>query len=132
MSAPAVEDLTGGLPRNYLRACLLLLLAEEPSHGYELLEQVRELGLENADPGGLYRALRAMEQEDLLDSWWEHSEAGPARRTYTLTHEGNDWLHAWGSVLRVAHRSLGRFLERYDGVVRATTPAASEPAGGSQ
>jgi PadR family transcriptional regulator, regulatory protein PadR len=112
-----------GLPRNYLRPALLLLLAEAPAHGYDLLEQVGELGLERADPGGLYRTLRAMEQDGLVASWWEHSQSGPARRTYTLTDEGTDWLHAWAGSLRVAHRVLGDFLGRYDIVAGKATVA---------
>jgi PadR family transcriptional regulator PadR len=111
-------DGLAGLPRNYLRPCLLLLLAEGPAHGYELLEQVARLGLERADAGGLYRTLRAMEQEGLVESWWEHSQAGPARRTYVPSDEGIDWLHAWAGALRETHRLLGDYLERYAGVAQ--------------
>lgn len=110
------DEAPGGLPRNYLRPCLLLLLAEGPSHGYELLEQLGHLGLERADPGGLYRALRAMEHGQLVRSWWEHSAAGPARRTYELTEDGLDWLHLWAGSLRDVHRHLGGFLGRYESV----------------
>jgi poly-beta-hydroxybutyrate-responsive repressor len=101
------------MPRNYLRPCLLLLLAEGTGHGYELLEQVRALGLTRPDPGGLYRALRAMDEEGLVHSAWEPSEAGPARRTYELTEEGREWLHAWAGSLSEVHRVLGGFLDRY-------------------
>ncbi len=57
-----------GLPRNYLRPCLLLLLAEGTSHGYELLDRATALGLDAVDPGGLYRCLRAMDEEGLVRS----------------------------------------------------------------
>lgn len=76
------------LPRAYLRPCLLVLLAEGPSHGYELLEAVRGLGLHAAEAGGLYRSLRAMDEEGVVRSWWEPSESGPARRTYDITDAG--------------------------------------------
>ena len=66
----AWEDVQGGLPRSYLRPCLMLLIAETPSHGYDLLERLEELGLGATDPGGLYRTLRAMEREDLVKSEW--------------------------------------------------------------
>lgn len=77
-----------GLPRSYLRAALLMLVAPGPSHGYELLEQLPELGFIAIDTGGLYRMLRAMEQQGSLESWWEVSTSGPPRRTYALTPEG--------------------------------------------
>lgn len=102
-----------GLPRAYVRPCLLLLLAEGPSHGYELLEQVRELGVRNADAGGLYRTLRSLEREGLVASWWEPSQAGPARRTYTLSDGGRDSLRGWAESLRDVHGMLGAFLTRY-------------------
>ena len=110
----SVEEPQGGLPRNYLRACLLLLIGEQPAHGYDLHEQISQVGLANVDPGGLYRALRVMEQDGLVQSWWEHSSAGPARRTYRLTEDGVEWLHAWAGALRESHRYLSLYLQRYD------------------
>lgn len=117
-AADPLEVEGGGLPRSFLRPSLLLLLAEAPSHGYDLLEQLAELGLPTADPGGLYRVLRALEREGLVSSWWETSEAGPARRTYELTDEGRDWLHAWAGALAEGRRIVGVFLRRYSRVVR--------------
>ena len=123
-----MEEPQGGLPRNYLRASLLLLIAESPAHGYDLLEQIGELGLRNVDPGGLYRALRVMEQDGLVASWWEHSSAGPARRSYRLTDEGLEWLHAWAGALREGRRFLSAYLGRYDVIGAVRTVAAAENA----
>jgi len=123
MTGPGSEDIPDGLPRTYLRPCLLLLLAEGPSHGYDLLEQLTALGLERADPGGLYRTLRAMEQAGLVRSWWEHSTSGPARRTYQVSEDGLEWLHLWAGSLRDVHRSLGDYLRRYS---RISDSAAAE------
>lgn len=109
----ASDDPLAGLPRNFQRPCLLLLIGEKPSHGYDLLERLRELGFTQADPGMLYRSLRAMEQEGLVESDWEVSELGPRRRTYVLSEEGRDWLHAWAGSLRETERIMQRFVERY-------------------
>jgi PadR family transcriptional regulator PadR len=111
---PRPHDTTGGLPRNYLRPVLLQLLSEGRAHGYDLLEQMQPLGLDHTDTGGLYRCLRAMEQEGLVRSWWEPSHSGPPRRTYALTDDGLDWLHAWAGALRIAHQRVQRFLDRYE------------------
>lgn len=113
MTSPQVSDALIGLPRNYLRPCLLLLVAEGTSHGYELLDGVRALGLGKVDPGGLYRCLRAMDEDGLVRSAWEPSSRGPARRTYTLTREGRDWLHAMAGSLADVHRVLSLFRRRY-------------------
>jgi len=129
MSRQPPEDslvVLGGLPRGYLRPCLLLLLAEGTSHGYDLLEQLAELGMPNVDPGGLYRALRAMDEDGLVRSWWEPSQSGPARRTYELTAEGTEWLHAWAGSLAEAHRLLGGYLARYVAALAVRTPASRD------
>lgn len=111
-----------GLPRNYLRPCLLLLLAEGTSHGYELLDQVGALGLDRVDPGGLYRCLRAMDEEGLVRSAWEPSATGPARRTYQLTEEGWEWLHVLTGSLAEVSRTLDRFQHRYQLAAEQTDP----------
>ncbi|MBA3523215.1 MAG: helix-turn-helix transcriptional regulator [Geodermatophilaceae bacterium] len=122
MKAP-LEDSSVRVPRNYLRPCLLLLLAEGTSHGYELLVQIRVLGLDRVDPGGLYRCLRAMDEEGLVRSVWEPSSSGPARRTYQLTDEGRDWLHVVAASLADMARSLETFHDRYLGVAGRRDPA---------
>ncbi len=118
----ARSDEAVGIPRNYLRPCLLLLLAEGTSHGYELLEQLAVLGLPRVDPGGLYRALRAMDEEGLVQSTWEPSTVGPARRTYTLTGEGHDWLHAYAASLAHVAERLATYDERYQQVAGKRVP----------
>jgi PadR family transcriptional regulator, regulatory protein PadR len=119
MTPAVMRDANGGaLPRHYLKPCLLLLLAEGPSHGYELLEQVRRLGIRGAEPGGLYRYLRSMEKEELVSSWWEPSQAGPARRTYVLTDDGKDALDSSVSALRDVRAILVSLLDRYDGLAQ--------------
>ena len=115
------ESDSGSLPRHYLKPCLLLLLAEGPSHGYDLLEQVRRLGIKGAEPGGLYRYLRSMEKEELVSSWWEPSQAGPARRTYVLTDQGNKALDNSVSALRDIRAILINLLDRYDGLTPRAT-----------
>ena len=117
MSGHPGADFPVGMPRNYLRPCLLLLLAEGTSHGYELLDEVAALGLDRADPGRLYRCLRAMDEEGLVHSVWEPSTTGPARRTYSLTDEGREWLHALAGSLAEVSRALGSYHRRYEVLV---------------
>jgi PadR family transcriptional regulator PadR len=116
--AAATEDVRWGLPRNLLRPLLLLLLAEGTGHGYELLQQVRRLGLDKVDPGGVYRSLRAMDEEGLVHSRWEPSTAGPSRRNYELTDEGREYLHALAGAVMDSSRVLNDFTRRYEQLAR--------------
>ena len=106
-------DSQAALPKNFLRPCLLLLLREEPAHGYDLLERIQSLGFDGSDPGGLYRALRALEKESLVRSVWEPSENGPDRRTYEITRKGMEELHRNAKAISSGHETVASFLSRY-------------------
>jgi poly-beta-hydroxybutyrate-responsive repressor len=101
------------LPKGFLQHCLLLLLGEHATHGYDLVERLRPFGFDGSDPGGTYRALRAMERRNLVKSSWEDSEAGPHRRVYELTDEGRALLDRDAEELGQAHDILFNYLARY-------------------
>ena len=130
MSTEAVVEPAALLPRNFVRPCVLLLLREQPAHGYELLERLRPLGFSREDPGRLYRALRGLERERLVQSAWEMSTAGPARRTYQLTRAGMEHLHEQARALADSRHALDVFLSRYSEFV-ALDPVGEPVAGRS-
>ncbi len=55
-------------PKNWLTPVALVLLREENSYGYELMERIGEFGFEEINPGTLYRTLRQMENQGLCES----------------------------------------------------------------
>jgi PadR family transcriptional regulator, regulatory protein PadR len=105
-------DRVAALPKNFIRPCLLLLLREQPAHGYDLLERLRAFGLSRDDPGRLYRALRALENEGLVRSAWQKSQAGPDRRIYELTRAGMEALYAEAKSIAALTDVLEQFLGR--------------------
>ncbi len=105
--------LNGGLPKDFLRPCLLLLLREREAHGYELLELLDVFGFDHSDPGALYRALRRLESEGLVRSSWRSSEFGPPKRVYGLTDAGLEELDRRAADLAEGERRIDAFLDRY-------------------
>jgi DNA-binding PadR family transcriptional regulator len=92
---------------------VLILLAERPAHGYELLERLPELlGEERVDVGNLYRFLRTLEEDGIVTSEWSADLPGPAKRTYALTGEGRSLLDAWAASLAELRGGLDQFLDR--------------------
>src|SRR4028118_1258247 len=79
-------------PRNWLVPVILLSLREWNSYGYELMERASAFGFEAMNPGTLYRTLRQMEKDGVVESSWETSRGGrrvgctpsraPARHTW--------------------------------------------------
>ena len=109
---------------------MLLLLREEPAHGYDLMQRLRPFGFVRDDPGRLYRALRALEQEGLVRSAWEESSNGPDRRIYELTRAGVEELHEAATDLADAAEVLDVFLSRYGEFVSMRRRRERAPARG--
>ena len=99
----------------YHEPALLLLLRERPRHGYELIEMLPEVaGGERVDVGNLYRFLRRLESDGIVESEWNGDLPGPAKRTYSLTPAGEKLLGQWADALRRAREDVSAFLDRYE------------------
>ena len=87
----------GGLPRGRklssddLQLLLLALIAEQPSHGYELIRalEARSNGFYVPSPGMMYPALACME-----DLGWVTIQLEGTRKRYALSDEGRAHLDA--------------------------------------
>lgn len=100
-------------PKSWSIPVILVVLREENSHGYELMERLEEFGFVAMNPGTLYRTLRQMEKEGLCESEWETSEAGPARRMYYITNTGEEFLAAWAEGCKKYQQVLDSFSRAY-------------------
>jgi PadR family transcriptional regulator, regulatory protein PadR len=106
-------------PRRWLTPVTLVLLKEESSHGYELMERMEEEfgGFEEINPGSVYRTLRQMENEGLCQSEWETpsaaAEGGPLRRMYAITEAGEAYLAAWAEACKNYQRLMDEFARVY-------------------
>jgi DNA-binding PadR family transcriptional regulator len=80
----------------------LAVLLRLDQHGYDLRRSIAELtgGRVEADPGGLYRTLRSLEDGGFVTSVWVDGGSGPQRREYRLTGEGQWLARDWAEQLR--------------------------------
>jgi DNA-binding PadR family transcriptional regulator len=81
--------------RGDVRAAALLLLAEEPRNGYQLMEEIerRSGGAWRPSPGSIYPALAQLEDEGLVSP-----EETAGRRAYRLTAEGEAYVEEHGEA----------------------------------
>ena len=109
------KNYPGERPPRFLRAFLLLFLSMEESHGYELIEKLKSMGVkyETYEVGYVYKTLRNMEKDELLESRWNVKEKGAAKRIYRITEKGKKSLESWVEVLANIRDSITNFLEAY-------------------
>lgn len=111
---PDTCNCRGGKIERFIEPCTLLLLKmKQPIHGYELMEELTQFGIDN-DPGALYRTLRRLENEEMVTSTWDTTGAGPAKRLYKLTSTGEELLKAWISNLKEKKNIISRFIDIYE------------------
>lgn len=113
-------------PRHFLYPSLLLLLAEEPRHGYRLVDSLLRLGFGPVDRPSIYRALGELECDGLLHSWETSSTAGSSRQVYGVTDRGREMLRSWIDVVAEERAALDAFLKRYD-ILEGDEPGALDP-----
>jgi PadR family transcriptional regulator PadR len=79
--------------RGQLDLLLLRALEAGPTHGYAIIERIRQRsgGVLEVAEGSAYPALHALERAGLLESVWTQ-DAGRRRRIYQLTSRGKGRL----------------------------------------
>ncbi|MCL4407902.1 MAG: helix-turn-helix transcriptional regulator [Thermotogae bacterium] len=77
-----------GMKMNPVFTIALLLIDQKPSHGYELVDRMEEFGISVKDQTFIYRILRMLEMNGLVESKWDTSDPGPAKHVYSITEDG--------------------------------------------
>src|SRR5215210_4715383 len=81
----------GRAPRGDVRAAVLLLLSEQPMHGYQLMQAIadRSGGRWTPSPGAIYPTISQLEDEGLVSV-----TADAGRKLVTLTDAGREHIAA--------------------------------------
>lgn len=101
-------------PKNFLVPIMLLLLRDFNAHGYELRKQLMQFGVESVDQGNFYRLLRKLEEDAMVTSEWDTSTGGPAKRIYSITEAGEQYLDLWANSLGEYQKMLNQFFTMYN------------------
>ena len=100
-------------PRGDVRTAVLLLLEQEPMHGYQLMQAIAERtgGAWTPSPGAVYPTINQLEDEGLVTV-----TADAGRRLVTLTDAGRAYLaenrETWGDPFEQFEGRQGTDLRR--------------------
>jgi DNA-binding PadR family transcriptional regulator len=113
--------------RGDIRAAILALLAEQPMHGYQIIQELTERteGVWRPSPGSVYPTLQQLEDEELV----EPSAPDTGKRVYTLTEAGREAAAAkpapWQAVAGEADDALVALRDLVMQVMAATHQVAA-------
>ena len=75
--------------KGYIRIGVLILLSNKPSHGYEIMKEIKDRtrGFYKPTPGGVYPILRDLERTGYIKGEW-HKIRNRNIKTYIITEKG--------------------------------------------
>jgi len=101
----------------FIQPGLLLFLSHHPAHGYQLIEDLKDLGFHKneIDVGAVYRNLRKLEEDGYVISSWGKGKGNRKRRNYQITLTGRALLDQWAERIKERTRALEKFIQLYEG-----------------
>ncbi len=95
VSGGARQDRGTQLLHGVLDMCLLSIIDEESSYGYEMAHKLTERGLSLASEGSIYPILSRLQKQGMIEGYLVQSSEGPARKYYRMTPRGRKALTSW-------------------------------------
>jgi PadR family transcriptional regulator PadR len=96
--------------RGVAEQCVLALLTGGERYGFELARELGARGQIIASEGTLYPLLARLRRNGLVETSWRESNAGPPRRYYHLTRDGELALASSRKQWRVFRDAVDEIL----------------------
>lgn len=85
------------LLKGVLDMCLLALISEDASYGYEMVNKLQSRGLELVSEGSIYPLLARLQRRGYIEGYFVESSGGPPRKYYRILPAGTERLTRWST-----------------------------------
>lgn len=107
-----IDDWKSQIKRGTLEFCILLMIRQRPSYGYEIISTLEQYPVIAAKENTIYPLLRRLLKEGYISSSWQESTEGlPPRKYYAITDKGQEYLAVmsveWDNLLRAINEIKG-------------------------
>ena len=97
------------LRKGIIEMCVLALIDQKDRYGYEIVNAISQYT--EINEGTIYPILRRLTKENYFTTYLQESNAGPARKYYSITPLGKILLEdlelEWGQVMAMVGNILG-------------------------
>lgn len=104
------------LMKGILEGCILAVIAQKETYGYEILQFLSEAGFPELQEGTMYPILTRLEKKGCISCRRAKSPLGPIRKYFTITPEGRQWLSDFKESYGRITECAGRILTKKDGM----------------
>ena len=94
------------LMKGILEGCILKIIDQEETYGYEIVTRLQDYGFTAAKEGTLYPLLLRLEKKKLIQGVFKESPLGPKRKYYTLTQDGEMYVSRFYQVWKEVEASV--------------------------
>ncbi len=98
------------LMRGTLEGCILKIISENTTYGYEILVSLRSRGFEGISEGTIYPLLLRLEKQGGIRSQLLPSPLGPKRKYYSVTESGLRYLHSFEQYWKQVSQSVNQIV----------------------
>ncbi len=98
------------LMRGTLEGCILKIIDEKTTYGYEIMTSLKKHGFSDISEGTIYPLLLRLEKQGSITSKLLPSPLGPRRKYYSITEYGQRYLLSFVTTWKDISRSVGIIL----------------------
>ena len=98
---------------NFFEPCILFLLLEKSSYGYELTKNLKDRCGCSVNVGNLYRCLSRLVKNKDIEKKKVKSDLGPNRVMYELNPKGKILLNDWIVALEEQNKTISKLIKNY-------------------
>jgi PadR family transcriptional regulator, regulatory protein PadR len=104
-------NLVTQMRRGVLPYCVLAMLGDGERYGFELVRSLASVDGLVTGEGTIYPLLARLRRQELVQTTWRESDAGPPRRYYRLTQAGRTALAEFTGAWKPLRDSVDSLLE---------------------
>lgn len=98
------------LMRGTLEGCILKIISEKTTYGYEIMISLKSKGFDDISEGTIYPLLMRLEKQGSIKSELLPSPLGPKRKYFTVTPSGRAYLESFENSWRRISQSVSNII----------------------
>lgn len=95
-----------------LEGCILKVINESETYGYEISEKLRSYGFLDISEGTIYPLLLRLEKNGLITAKYRESPVGPKRKYFSILPKGKEEMESFYNSWMELNKAINTLFEK--------------------